>query len=44
MVLLSCRLMISLLLFSRTGLFDYLIEAHGLGCETAHGGVSTSSG
>lgn len=39
LILLPYRLMFLLLLFSRMGPFCHLIEAHGLGCETAHEGI-----
>lgn len=39
LILLPYRLVFLLLLFSRMGPFCHLIEAHGLGCETAHGGI-----
>lgn len=39
LILLPYRLVFLLLLFSRMGPFCHLIEAHGLGCETAHRGI-----
>lgn len=39
LILLPYRLVFLLLLFSRMGPFCHLIEAHGLGCETAHMGI-----
>lgn len=39
LILLPYRLVFLLLLFSRMSPFCHLIEAHGLGCETAHRGI-----
>lgn len=39
LILLPYRLMFLLLLFPWMGPFCHLIEAHGLGCETAHEGI-----